>query len=189
MEMAVFQLPLMRILVLLALASAPVFAQTLQKAEIYEISEMTGQQIYYASHLKPEALKDSKKIDDEDRAALLGAMGKTGIAMPRLKQPHIDSEVKMQPSKLTVLTAKMDDGEVKTIGRLEYKGGQDNYMVMETEDTITCILIAEGVVQVYTIHRNVTFPDGEKLITCMTTRNRPLGVTTICVNGKAKRVK
>jgi len=183
-----FQLSLMRNLIVLALASAQVFAQTLQKAEVYEISEMTGQQIYYASHLKPEALKDSKKIDDEDRAALMGAIGKTGIAMPRLKQPHIDSEVKMQPSKLTVLTAKMDDGEVKTIGRLEYKGGQDNYIVIENEDTLTCMLIAEGVVQVYTIHRNVTFPDGEKLITSMTTRNRPLGVTTICVSGKAKRI-
>ncbi len=178
----------MRNLLILVFAAVHVFAQTLQKAEVYEISEMTGQQIYYASHLKPEALKDSKKIDDEDRAALVGAIGKTGIAMPRLKQPHIDSEVKMQSSKLTVLTAKMDDGEVKTVGRLEYKGGQDNYIVIETEDTLTCMLIAEGVVQVYTIHRNVTFPDGEKLVTSMTTRNRPLGVTTICVSGKAKRI-
>jgi hypothetical protein len=46
---------------------------------------MTGQQIYYASHLKPAALNDSKTIDDEDRAALLGAIGRAGIPMPRLK--------------------------------------------------------------------------------------------------------
>lgn len=179
----------MRNLLIFIFAAAQVFAQTIQKAEVYEISEMTGQQIYYASHLKPAALKDSKKIDDEDRAALVGAIGKSGIAMPRLKEPHVDSAVKMQSSKLTVITAKMDDGQVKTLGRLEYKGGEDNFMVIEEEDTLTCILIAEGVVQVYTIHRNVTFPDGEKLVTCMTTRNRPLGVTTICVSGKAKRVK
>jgi hypothetical protein len=52
---------------------------------------MTGQQIYYASHLKPAALNDSKTIDDEDRAALLGAIGRAGIAMPRLKPLLIGS--------------------------------------------------------------------------------------------------
>jgi hypothetical protein len=62
-------------------------------------------------------------------------------------------------------------------------------MVIRSEDAINCLLAAEGVIQLYTIHLNVTFPEGEKLVTMQTTRNRPLGVSTITVTGKAKRIK
>ncbi len=178
----------MRNLLLLLFVSSS-FAETIQKVEIYEIGELVGQQVVHASHIKPEALKDPKKLDDEDRAALLGAIGKSGIAMPRLKQAHVDQNATVSPSKLTIITAKMDDGEVRTLAQLEYKQGKDSLLVSEEADAITCILMGEGVIQVYTIHRNVTFPDGEKLVTMLTTRNRPLGVTTMSLSGKAKRVK
>jgi len=164
-------------------------AETIQKVEVYEIGQLAGQQVVYASHIKPEALKDPQKIDDEDRAALIGAVGKSGIAMPRLKQPHVEPDATVSPGKLTIITAKMDDGEVKTVARLEYKQGKDDLIVFDEADTITCMLLAEGVTQVYTIHRNVTFPEGEKLVTLITTRNRPLGVTSMSLSGKAKRVK
>lgn len=179
----------MRNLLFCVLSAFPLLGQTIQRYEVYELSQMTGQQVVYASHIKPEALKDPKKIDSEDRAALLGAIGKTGIAMPRLKQPVVENDATMSPAKLTIITAKMDNGEVSTVARLEYKDGKDDLVVFDEPDTITCMLMGEGVMQVYTIHRNVTFPEGEKLVTCITTRNRPLGVTSMSLSGKAKRVK
>lgn len=156
---------------------------------VYEISELRGSQIYFASHIKPEAMKDPKKIDDEDRAALLGAIGKTGIAIPRLKVPHVDESTRVQESVLKLVTIKEDDGSKTELAQNEYKGGKDNMMVFKADDTVTCLLMGEGVMQVYTIHLNVTFPEGEKLITMQTTRNRPLGVSTMNVSGKAKRIK
>ena len=167
------------------------YAQTLEKTEIYEISALKGQQIYYASHIKASHMKSAKLMDDEDRAAVFGAMGKTGIAMPRLPEPYIDNECNVQPSKINIQTFKDKNGEVLQMAKIEYKGGEDSYIVTrnENDDTINCILISEGVVQVYTIHLNVTFPDGSKLVTMQTTRNRALGVSTMCVSGKDTRLK
>lgn len=156
---------------------------------VYEISELRGSQIYYASHIKPEAMSDPKKIDNEDRAALMGAIGKTGIAMPRLKVPHVDDSTRVQESVLKLVTINEDDGSKTELAQNEYKGGKDNMMIFKKEDTITCLLMGDGVMQIYTIHLNVTFPDGEKLVTMQTTRNRPLGVSTMNVSGKAKRIK
>ena len=166
-------------------------AQTLQGIEVYQISALKGQQIYYASHIKAAHMKSSKLMDDEDRAAVFAAMGKTGIAMPRLPEPYIDNECNVQPSKINIQTFKDKNGEVIQMAKIEYKGGEDSYIVTrnENDDTINCILISEGVVQVYTIHLNVTFPDGSKLVTMQTTRNRALGVSTMCVSGKATLLK
>lgn len=169
--------------------NVPASAEALQKVEVYEIGELTGQQVYYASHIKPEALKDPKKVDDEDRAALIGAIGKTGIAMPLLQQPHVSADATVSSSKLTITTSTMDDGQVKRLARLDHKQGKDDLIFFDGVDTITCLLLAEGVTQIYTIHRNVHFPDGEWLVTMQTTRNRPLGVSTLTVSGKAKRIK
>ncbi len=168
---------------------AALVAGSAQVTAVYELSEMRGSQIYFASHIKPEAMKDPKKIDDEDRAALLGAIGKTGIAMPRLKIPHVDESTRVQESVLKLVTITEDDGSKTEIAQNEYKGGKDNMMVFKKDDTITCLLMDDGVMQVYTIHLNVTFPDGEKLLTMQTTRNRPLGVSTMNVSGKAKRIR
>ncbi len=176
-------------LLLLAALPCSALAASADVTAVYEISELKGTQIYYASHIKAEAMKDSKKIDDEDRAALLGAIGKSGIAMPRLKTPHVDDSTTVQGSVLTLVTVKEDDGSKMEIAQHEYKGGKDNMLLFKNEDSISCMLIGEGVMQIYTIHLNVTFPDGEKLVTMQTTRNRPLGVSTITASGKAKRVK
>jgi hypothetical protein len=174
---------------LIALVPCSVFAASADITAVYEISELRGAQIYYASHIKPEAMSDPKKIDDEDRAALIGAIGKTGIAMPRLKIPHIDETTRVQESVLKLVTITEDDGSKSELAQNEYKGGKDNMMMFKKVDTITCLLMSEGVMQIYTIHLNVTFPDGEKLVTMQTTRNRPLGVSTITASGKAKRIK
>jgi len=174
---------------LLALFPCAVFAASADTTAVYEISELRGTQIYYASHIKPEAMSDPKKIDNEDRAALMGAIGKTGIAMPRLKVPHVDDSTRVQESVLKLVTINEDDGSKTELAQNEYNGGKDNMMVFKKDDTITCLLMGDGVMQVYTIHLNVTFPDGEKLITMQTTRNRPLGVSTMSVSGKAKRIK
>ena len=115
------------ILLLALVIIAPVFSAEKQQAkvlEIYELSELTGTQIYYASHMKPEALKDSKKIDDEDRAAIMGAIGKSGIAMPRLKAPHIDSSTRTQNSTLRILVVKNQNGVADEVGENEYEGGK-----------------------------------------------------------------
>jgi len=175
--------------ILLAVCPCAAFAGSADITAVYEISELRGSQIYYASHIKPEAMSDSKKIDNEDRAALLGAIGKTGIAMPRLKVPHVDESTRVQESVLKLVTINDDDGSKTDLAQNEYKGGKDNMMVFKKDDTITCLLMDEGVMQVYTIHLNVTFPGGEKLVTMQTTRNRPLGVSTTSVSGKAKRIK
>ena len=175
--------------ILLSIFPFAAFAGSADITAVYEISELRGAQIYYASHIKPEAMSDPKKIDDEDRAALMGAIGKTGIAMPRLKIPHVDDSTRVQESVLKLVTINDDDGSKTELAQNEYKGGKDNMMVFKKDDTITCLLMGDGVMQVYTIHLNVTFPDGEKLVTMQTTRNRPLGVSTINVSGKAKRIK
>ncbi len=164
-------------------------AQTVESMSVYELSELTGSQVYFASHFKPEALRDPKKVDDEDRAALLGAIGKNGIAMPRLKVPYVRDDTTVQAGIIRLLKIKQNDGRVVEVGQNEYKDGKDNLLVFREEDTITCLLLAEGVTQIYTIHLNVTFPGGEKLVTMHTTRNRPLGVSTMTVSGKAKRVE
>jgi hypothetical protein len=175
--------------ILLALCPCAVFAASADITAVYEISELRGSQIYFASHIKPEAMSDPKKIDDEDRAALMGAIGKTGIAMPRLKVPHVDESTRVQESVLKLVTITEDDGSKTEFAQNEYKGGKDNMMMLKKEDTITCLLMSDGVMQIYTIHLNVTFPGGEKLVTMQTTRNRPLGVSTMNVSGKAKRIK
>lgn len=174
---------------LLGLCPCAVFSASADITAVYEISELRGSQIYYASHIKPEAMSDPKKIDDEDRAALLGAIGKPGIAMPRLKVPHVDESARVQESVLRLVTIRQDDGSTAELAQNEYKGGKDNMMMFKKDDTITCLLMEDGVMQIYTIHLNVTFPDGEKLVTMQTTRNRPLGVSTINASGKAKRIK
>ncbi len=164
-------------------------AQTVESISVYELSELTGSQVYFASHFKPESLRDPKKVDDEDRAALLGAVGKSGIAMPRLKVPFVRDDTTVQAGTIRLLRIKQKDGTYLEVGQNEYKDGKDDLVVLREEDTITCLLLAEGVTQIYTIHLNVTFPGGEKLVTMHTTRNRPLGVSTMTVSGKAKRVK
>ena len=174
---------------LVALVPLTVFGASSDVTAVYEISELRGAQIYFASHIKPEAMKDPKKIDDEDRAALMGAIGKSGIAMPRLKVPHVDESTRVQESVLRLVTIKEDDGSKTEIAQNEYKGGKDNMLAFKNEDSISCVLMSEGVMQIYTIHLNVTFPEGEKLVTMQTTRNRPLGVSTMTVSGKAKRIK
>jgi len=174
------------------LLTTPVFSLGNQQAEvteIYEVTELTGAQIYYASHMKPEALKDYKKIDDEDRAAITGAIGKSGIAMPRLKVPHIDSTTRAQNSTLRILAIKDQNGIDREVGENEYQGGKDEMVLLKNSDTISFVLSADGVFVLYTIHLNVTFPNGEKLVTMQTTRNRPLGVSTTTVSGKARRTK
>ena len=65
------------VFVLLAAAGFAADSQVVQSVEIYELSDMIGVQTYYASHMKPETLQDSNKMDDEDRAAIMGAIGKT----------------------------------------------------------------------------------------------------------------
>ena len=164
-------------------------SQVVQGVEIYELSDMIGVQTYFASHMKPETLQDSNKMDDEDRAAIMGAIGKTGIAMPRLKVPYVNASTRTQSSTLRILTIKDKDGAISEVGQNEYTGGKDEMMVLRWPDTINFIQTAEGVFIVYTIHLNVTFPKGEKLVTMQTTRNRPLGVSTTTVSGKAKRLQ
>jgi hypothetical protein len=176
-------------LLLSALLPCSLFAASADINAVYQLSELRGSQIYFASHIKPEAMSDPKKIDDEDRAALMGAIGKTGIAMPRLKVPHVDESTRVQESTLKLVTITEDDGSKTELAQNEYKGGKDNMMMFKKDDTITCLLMSDGVMQVYTIHLNVTFPGGEKLVTMQTTRNRPLGVSTMTVSGKAKRIK
>jgi hypothetical protein len=179
----------MRNLLFLVLTPVISLAQSLEGIEVYEISDMVGAQVYYASHIKLEAMKDSKKIDDEDRAALLGAIGKTGIAMPRFKVPYTEDNTTVKGCKMSVITIKDKDGSLSQVAQNEHKGGKDELMVIRSEDVINCLLVSEGVIQLYTIHLNVTFPEGEKLVTMQTTRNRPLGVSTLTVTGKAKRIK
>jgi hypothetical protein len=176
------------VLVFLFAVSSISIAQTVQGVEVYEISEVKGQQVYYASHIKSEHMKDSNLIDDEDRAALRGAIGKTGIAMPRLSTPYVDDNCRVQKSRIIITTLLDKKGEQIEIGKNEYNNGEDPLMIIRNDDTITCILMTEGVSQIYTIHKNVTFPDGAKLVTAQTTRNRPLGVSTVSASGKATRI-
>jgi hypothetical protein len=164
-------------------------AQSVESVSVYELSDLIGSQVYFASHFKPEALRDPKKVDDEDRAALLGAIGKSGIAIPRLKVPYVRDDTVVQAGLIRLMKIRQKDGTSMEIGQNEYKDGKDDLLVFRAEDTITCLLLAEGVTQIYTIHLNVTFPGGEKLVTMHTTRNRPLGVSTMTVSGKAKRVE
>lgn len=163
-------------------------AQKVQSVAVYELSELTGSQVYFASHIKPESLK-ATKMDDEDQAALNGAIGKPGIAMPRIKTPYVRDNTKLQAGIIRLVTIKQDNGEVIEVGQNEYQDGKDTLVVLRQDDTITCLMIAAGVTQIYTIHLNVTFPDGEKLVTMHTTRNRPLGVSTMTLSGKAKLIK
>jgi hypothetical protein len=172
-------------LLVFVMVSSNAVAQSVQGIEVYELSALRGQQIFYASHIKPEHMKNSKLIDDEDRAAFTAAIGKTGIAMPRLPTPIVDNECRVQDSKMKIITIKDKDGQLSQIAKLEHNAGQDDYIVFKGDDTIRCLLIDEGVTQIYTIHLNVTFPDGAKLVTLQTTRNRPLGVSTLTTNGKA----
>lgn len=178
----------MKKLFLIFLTPLTLGAQKVQNISVYELSELNGSQIYYASHVKPESLK-ATKMDDEDRAALSGAIGKPGIAMPRLKTPYVRDDTKVQPSIIRLITIKKEDGEVVEIGQNEYQDGKDNLVVFRQDDTITCLLVDAGVTQIYTIHLNVTFPGGEKLVTMHTTRNRPLGTSTMTLSGKAKLIK
>jgi hypothetical protein len=178
----------MRTLLLYFLAVFSLFGQNILKTEIYEVGELTGQQVVYASVLKLDALKDSKKITDEDRLAVSKAMLQEGANIPALQQPHVVNDVKLSPSKLTIITVKADNGEINTFASIEYDKGRDDLAVFNQGETITCILMDKRVMQAYTIHRNVKLPGGENLITCVTIRNSPIAVSTMSVSGKAKRI-
>ena len=178
----------MKYFMVLLLLPVALVAQKVQSVSVYELSEMTGQQVYFASHIKAESLK-AVGMDDEDRAALNGAIGKPGIAMPRFKTPFVRDNTKVQPGIIRLITMKQDDGEVIEVGQNEYQDGKDSLVVFRQDDTITCLMIAAGVTQIYTIHLNITFPEGEKLVTMHTTRNRPMGTSTMTLSGKAKLIK
>jgi len=178
----------MKCLMFMVLMPVALVAQKVQSIAVYELSELAGTQTYFASHIKPESLK-AMKMDDEDRAALNGAVGKPGIAMPRLKTPHVSDDAKVQAGVIRLVTVKQEDGDVIEVGENEYQDGKDSLAVFRQEDTITCLMISAGVTQIYTIHLNVTFPGGEKLVTMHTTRNRPLGLSTMTLSGKARRIK
>jgi hypothetical protein len=181
----------MRILLFYFLAVFSLFGQNILKTEIYEVSEMTGQQVVYASFLKADALKDAnplEKITDEDRMALSAAMSQEGANIPSLQGPHVVKDVKFSPAKLTIITVKEDNGEIKTLARLEYDKGRDNLEVINHGDMTNCILVEKRMLQTYTIHRNVKLPGGENLITCLTVRNSPIAVSTMTLSGKIKRV-
>jgi hypothetical protein len=160
-----------------------------EEIEVYQLSEMLGYQSYFASHIKPEGVKDSKKIDDQDRVALMGAIGKMGVPIPLLPDPVVRHDTRFQPSVLSVMTLRHKDGSVEALASNEYKGGKDTLEVVRSGDALVCTLRDEGVIQVYTIHLNVTYPDGDKLLTMQTTRNRPLGVSTTSVSGRAKLLR
>ncbi len=160
-----------------------------EEIEIYQLSGMLGYQSYFASHIKPEGMKDPKKIDDQDRAALMGAIGKVGVQMPLLPEPLVMQGTRVQPSILSVMTLRHKDGSIDALASNEYKGGKDTLSVVKSGDALVCTLRGEGVIQVYTIHLNVTYPDGDKLLTMQTTRNRPLGVSTMSVSGRAKLLR
>ena len=178
----------MKYFIVLLLLPVTLLAQKVQSVTVYELSELTGSQVYFASHIKPESLK-SVKLDDEDQAALNGAIGKPGIAMPRFKTPYVRENTKVAAGIIRLITMKQDDGEVIEVGQNEYQDGKDSLVVFRQDDTITCLMIAAGVTQIYTIHLNVTFPEGEKLVTMHTTRNRPFGTSTMTLSGKAKLAK
>jgi hypothetical protein len=161
----------------------------IEEIEIYQLSGMLGYQSYFASHIKPEGMKDPKKIDDQDRAALMGAIGKVGVQMPLLPEPLVMQGTTVQPSILSVMTLRNKDGSVEALASNEHKGGKDTLSVVKSGDALVCTLCGEGVIQVYTIHLNVTYPDGDKLLTMQTTRNRPLGVSTLSVCGRAKLLR
>ena len=163
--------------------------EPIEEIEIYQLSEMLGYQSYFASHIKPGGMKDSKKIDDQDRAALMGAIGKIGIPMPLFPEPVFMHDTRFQPSVLSVMTLRHKDGSVQALASNEYKGGKDTLEVVRSGDALVCTLRDEGVIQVYTIHLNVNYPDGDKLLTMQTTRNRPLGVSTTSVSGRAKLLR
>ena len=76
-------------LITLFIVTSNGFSQAVQSVEVYEISQLKGQQIYYASHIKSEHMKDSSKIDNQERLAMLSAVGKTGISMPLFKEPYV----------------------------------------------------------------------------------------------------
>ena len=178
----------MKYFIVLFLLPVALMAQEVQSVTVFELSELTGSQVYFASHIKPESLM-STKLDDEDQAALNGAIGKPGIAMPRFKTPYVRENTKVAAGIIRLITIKQDDGEVIEVGQNEYQDGKDSLVVLRQDDTITCLMIAKGVTQIYTIHLNVTFPEGEKLVTMHTTRNRPLGTSTMTLSGKAKLIK
>lgn len=163
--------------------------EPMEEIEVYQLTEMLGYQSYFASHIKPEGMKDTKKIDDQDRAALMGAIGKTGFPIPLLPEPLVSHDTRVQGSILSVMTLRYKDGSVEALASNEYKGGKDTLAVFKSGDAIICTLLGEGVMQVYTIHLNVTFPDGDKLLTMQTTRNRPLGVSTMSVSGRARLLR
>lgn len=162
---------------------------TVEEIEIYQLSQMLGYQSYFASHIKPEGMIDTKKIDDQDRAALMGAIGKTGVPMPLFPEPVFRHDTRFQPSVLSVMTLRHKDGSIQALASNEYKGGKDTLEVVRSGDALVCTLRDEGVIQVYTIHLNVSYPDGDKLLTMQTTRNRPLGVSTTSVSGRAKLLR
>jgi hypothetical protein len=178
----------MKQFIVLLLLPVTLVAQKVQNTTVYELSEMSGQQVYFAGHIKAESMK-ATRMDDEDRAAFNGAIGKSGIAMPRFKTPFIRDETKVQAGIIRLITIKQENGELIEVGQNVYQDGKDNLVVFRQDDTITCLMVAEGVTQIYTIHLNVTFPEGEKLVTMHTTRNRPLGLSTMTLSGKARLIK
>jgi hypothetical protein len=134
-------------------------------------------------------MKDIKRIDDQDRAALMAAIGKVGVPMPLLPEPVVSHDTRVKGSILSIMTLRHKDGSDEALASNEYKGGKDTLAVVKSGEAIICTLLGEGVMQVYTIHLNVTFPNGEKLLTMQTTRNRPLGVSTMSVSGRAKLLR
>jgi hypothetical protein len=178
------------LLFILVLNSSICSAQSVVRIEVYKFSKMRGQQVFYASSIK-EANFLGNTIDDEDRAALFRKVGgdRSVAPMPMFSKPKIDDECSVQEAEMSIVTYKDKDGEIGYFAKLKHSLGEDKYIVFQNEDVINCLLIGEGVMQVYSIHKNVTFPDGSMLVTSVTSKNRPLAVSTWNISGKATLVK
>lgn len=173
----------------------PLGARDVKSIEEWTFSSLKGNNTYFAAYKNP---KDKTPITEEQRAALRRAMidKSSNSNIPLLAEPAIMEDSISNPSKVTVglFDESRDEPESpKGVASVKYDdpmgGGDDQYIVWRTTFLDTYVLISDKVTCIYTVHRNVKHPDGGYLLTYVTIRNSPLGVSSYSMSGSAKRVK
>lgn len=173
----------------------PLGAKDVKSIEEWTFSPLEGMNTYFAAYKNP---KDKTPITEEQRAVFRRAMidKSSNSNIPLLAEPAIIEDSVNNPSKVTVALfdeSREEPESPKGVASVKYDdamgSADDQYIVWRTTFLDTYVLISDKVTCVYTVHRNVKHSDGGFLLTYVTIRNSPLGVSSYSMSGSAKRVK
>lgn len=164
----------------------------IKAVENWQFSEMKGSNVYYASNIDPA---NRNNMSEDERARVRRAMTDNS-SMPILRNPvSLEDSIS---NKADVAIAWTRDSKTASenpagIAVIKFTDGLgenvSQYIVWRGDYTTSLVSVGTKSTVIYTIHHNVSHPNGGFLLTYTTIRNSILGVNTYTMSGSAKLVK